>query len=249
MAVRGATYRQILAKYFPSTRIANEARSTASADLLWSEGAVSNYKLGGRNSLAGPLLRNVSFNYYQPSRSVRHTLSSEDFRVNYPGTVSEREVEALLGLLQLTRKSLIARVAAAGVTAQIPALEIFINERLATLWGARDNPPGRQQRQKEVGLSFNRSKRSSGVEFSKQPYVMNLVHTLVDVVGHGRAPRWLAEGLALHLAGEGPLVARYQPRKRLTTEEIERQLSDVRFASRHTKCGPHMRPPTARSNV
>ena len=53
-----------------------------------------------------------------------------------------------------------------------------------------------------------------------------LVHTLVDVIGHGRTPRWLAEGLALHLAGEGRMVARYEPRKSMSTEEIEKQLAD-----------------------
>jgi hypothetical protein len=47
---------------------------------------------------------------------------------------------------------------------------------------------------------------------------------LVDVVSHGRAPRWLAEGLALNLAGEGAMIARYEPRQRLTTAEIDKQL-------------------------
>ena len=47
---------------------------------------------------------------------------------------------------------------------------------------------------------------------------------MVDVVSNGRAPRWLAEGLALNFAGEGRLVSQYAPRKRMTTAEIDRQL-------------------------
>ena len=50
-------------------------------------------------------------------------------------------------------------------------------------------------------------------------------HGLVDG-GHGRTPRWLAEGLAIHLAGEGRMVAKYEPRKKTSTEEIENQLAD-----------------------
>ena len=47
---------------------------------------------------------------------------------------------------------------------------------------------------------------------------------MIDLVSRGRAPRWLAEGFALHLAGEGRLVARYEPRKRMTVAEIDKQL-------------------------
>jgi hypothetical protein len=47
---------------------------------------------------------------------------------------------------------------------------------------------------------------------------------MIDLVSHGRAPRWLAEGFALHLAGEGRLLARYEPQKRMTTAEIDKQL-------------------------
>ena len=45
------------------------------------------------------------------------------------------------------------------------------------------------------------------------------------IVGHGRAPRWLAEGLALHIAGEGPMVARYLPKTDITLVDLELRLS------------------------
>jgi stage II sporulation protein D len=37
MASRGASYREILAKYFPSTRVDGELRRQVSADLLWDD--------------------------------------------------------------------------------------------------------------------------------------------------------------------------------------------------------------------
>jgi len=230
MAERGATYRQILAKYFPSTRIANENFSPASADLLWNGDVAVNHKLGSTSTSAESLLQNRSVNYYQLSRSGRHTLASEDFRVNYPGTVSQREAEALLSLLQSSRRSLIARVATAGINAQLPPLEIFINETTGDFVGRTGQPAWAAAATKGSRIELQPLETLKRRRILETTLRHELVHTLVDVVGHGRTPRWLAEGLALHLAGEGPLVARYQPRTRLTTDEIEKQLSDVRFA-------------------
>ena len=58
-----------------------------------------------------------------------------------------------------------------------------------------------------------------------------LSHVVVDSVSHGRAPRWLAEGMALYFAGEGPLVARYISREKLTTDELERRLTQAKTAA------------------
>ena len=51
-----------------------------------------------------------------------------------------------------------------------------------------------------------------------------LAHVFIDAVSRDRAPRWLEEGFAIHLAGEGRLFAHYAKRAVLSTDELEKKL-------------------------
>ena len=52
------------------------------------------------------------------------------------------------------------------------------------------------------------------------------VHAALDALGHGRAPLWLEEGLAILVAGEGPQLARTAPREKIPADELERELEN-----------------------
>jgi stage II sporulation protein D len=211
MAERGADYRQILTKYFPSTHVAN-SNGTSSADLLWT------------SKLESPIAQPSSYTIIPRDTVPRLTLRSEDFRINYPATVNQRDVEALLGLLQSSRKSLLGRVAAAGIKVQFPVLEIVVNETTGDFVGRTGLPiwAAAATRGNKIELQPLETLKRRGILETTVRH--ELVHTTIDLVSRGRAPRWLAEGFALHLAGEGRLVARYEPRKRMTTAEIDKQL-------------------------
>ncbi|MFS8086465.1 MAG: hypothetical protein ACMG6H_12605, partial [Acidobacteriota bacterium] len=50
-------------------------------------------------------------------------------------------------------------------------------------------------------------------------------HTVIDAASRNRAPRWLEEGFALYLAGEGAAISRYQRRGgTLSQDELEKRL-------------------------
>jgi stage II sporulation protein D len=210
MAERGASYRQILTKYFPSTHIGN-SNTASSADLMWT------------NEPGSSITRPSSHTTLRDS-VARLTLRSEDFRINYPATVGQRDAEAVLSLLQSSRKSLLARVAVAGIKVQFPVLEVVVNETTGDfvsrtglpIWAAAATRGNKIELQPLETL-----KRRRILETTLRH---ELVHTMIELVSRGHAPRWLAEGFALHLAGEGRLVSRYGPRKRMTIAEIDKQL-------------------------
>ena len=210
MAARGATSQQILAKYFPSTHVVKENVARGSADLMWTVESSPEIARGPRAS----------------ARSARQTLSSESFRINYPSTISRSEIEDLLGFLQASRKSLTDRVASAGLRPQLPALEVFINETTGDFVGRTGQPAWAAAATKGHRIELqplNTLKRRRVLETTLRH---ELVHTLIDAIGGGRTPRWLAEGLALHFAGEGSLINRYEPRSKWPVAEIERKLTN-----------------------
>lgn len=217
MAARGASYRQILTKYFPATRIEKDDALSASTDLIW------NYELLN-------VARSINLNSYKSAGRTRQTLASENFRINYPSAVSQREVESLLTVLQSSRRTLAGRIAAAGLNAQLPALEIFINETTGDFVGRTGQPPWVAAATKGNRIELQPLPTLKRRQVLESTLRHELVHTFVDALGRGRAPRWLAEGLAIHFAGEGRLVAGYEPRSRLAIQALEQKLTNAKSA-------------------
>jgi stage II sporulation protein D len=207
MAARGAGYRQILRKYFPTTHVATQRN--AGADLLWDSPEIIATSTHGQ-------------------QVTRLTIASEGFRLNYPSTVRTREAEELLALMHSARRQLIERVRAAGMSLQFPALEIFVNDTTGNFVGRTGQPPWAAAATRDRRIELQPLATLKRKRILETTLRHELAHAAIDALGGGRTPRWLAEGLAIYLAGEGKFVERYAPRSPMKTEEIEQKLAGAR---------------------
>jgi len=156
------------------------------------------------------------------------TISSDHFRVTYPASVDHRDAEQVLNTLESARADYLHRANAASVSiSDIPILEIRLNEstgdftaRTGQPWWAAAATKGDRIELQPLALLKHR-----GVLVTTLRH--ELAHAVIDAVSNNRAPRWLEEGFAIHLAGEGRLFSHYLHGS-LSTDELEKRLEHPR---------------------
>lgn len=222
MAARGSTYKQIVEKYFPGTSVrADSATKT--------ERAAENDRVPFSSLSTRPVsyLVPASFNpsTVGVSQKGRLNLASEHFRVSYPARTDRREVEMVLRSLEAARSDMerrlaVARLGLAGAT----ALEVVIHETTPDFIDATGQPgwaagASRGSRMELQPLALLR-RRGVLTTTLRHEYA----HFVIELLGRGKTPRWLTEGLAVHVAGEGAMISRFNPKSKWTRDEIDRKL-------------------------
>ncbi|MEK6323517.1 MAG: SpoIID/LytB domain-containing protein [Acidobacteriota bacterium] len=216
MAQRGATCADILNHYFPGAHLPasinakTQSREDAEGD--------------GFSFVPVAALRLHGF-----ALSSRLTLSSEHFHVNYPARTPRSEVEAALRTLEASHAELVARLNSASIRfSEAASLEVVIHETTQDFIAASEQPwwvagvtRGRRMELQPLGVLRRRRILASTLRHE-------YAHAVIEVVGLGRSPRWLAEGLAIRFAGEGPLLERFRSHARLPLDELERRLANPR---------------------
>jgi hypothetical protein len=140
--------------------------------------------------------------------------------------VARREAEAVLRELEAAHAALSRRLERAALGGAAPdGVEVFVHETTGDFVGATGQPPwvaavteGRRVRLQPLGVLRRRGVLANTLRHE-------LVHVACEALGRGRAPRWLVEGLAAHVAGEGASLTRGAAPLRLTLGELERRLA------------------------
>lgn len=165
-----------------------------------------------------------------PGSGVR-VLSSGKFRARYSARVERREVESVLHTLEDARVDVEHRTDSAAIQAMDPPqLDVLIHDTTADFVTATGQPwwAAAVAHDNVIELQPLEILRSRGV--LNQTLRHEYAHTVIEMLSHGRAPRWLEEGLAAHVAGEGAMLSSHDEAERLSIEELERRLTQATSA-------------------
>ncbi len=249
MAARGANYQRILEKYFPGTQVGTNGETRRQGDTAkkrdtetrgHGDAGTINPTLRWKSDIstsvsrffpASPRPRVPPSRFFPvsprlpvtPSRFV--TISSEHFRVTYPSDIDRRDANQVLTILENARADYLRR--AGNPPGGVPVLDIRINEstgdftgRTGQPWWAAAATKGNRIELQPVGILKRRGVLNTTLKHE-------LAHVIIDLVSHDRAPRWLEEGFAIYLAGEGAMYS-HTSRGMLIDEELEKRLEHPR---------------------
>jgi SpoIID/LytB domain protein len=242
MAARGSSYQRILEKYFPGTTVGRDAETRGRGDAVTRTDADTEIRGRGdaenvRSSNqweadlipASPRLRVSASRSVPASPELRVlVLSSEHFRVTYPSDIDRRDADQVLNTLEAARADYLRRANSASMSInEIPRLEIRLNETTGDFTGRTGQPwwAAAATKGNRIELQPVAILKQRGVLVSTLRH--ELAHAVIDSISR-RTPRWLAEGFALYLAGEGQTISRYATKVRLSIEELEQKLDHPR---------------------
>lgn len=209
MAERGQSFQQILAHYFPGTRVGGDAETRRRGD----------EEVLGRGDTA------------THSALLRRRVSASHFQLSFPDSVEQREAEYVLELLESNEAELLRRTSSAGIQARFPSLEVVINETTGDFVGRTGMPPWAAAATKHNRMELQPLALLKQRRILETTLRHELVHVLIDSIGGGQTPRWLTEGMAVHLAGEGKMMQRDQPGNSMSVEAVEQALGSAKSAA------------------
>jgi hypothetical protein len=110
-------------------------------------------------------------------------------------------------------------------------MEVVINETTGDFVGRTGMPPWAAAATKHNRIELQPLPLLKRRRILETTLRHELVHVLVDSIGGGQTPRWLAEGMAVHLAGEGKMMEHHQPNNVLSVEIVEQALASAKTAA------------------
>lgn len=182
------------------------------ADLFWEDASPF--------SVSMPVSRAI------PDRKV---MTSEHVRINYPQSLSSREIEDLMRLLETSRSTLQARLKLNRIVYSIPAVEVFVNTTTGDFVGQTGQASWAAAVTKGERIELQPLKVLRDRGILETTIRHELVHIAIDGLGHNQSPRWLAEGLAMYVAGEGVKVSDHTPASNYDSlEDLNRALNSAK---------------------
>jgi|GEM_PF-297159 len=169
----------------------------------------------------------VSFN--QPQTRIggaqKSSISGEHFRATYPAKTDRRPIENMIREFESARADLLRRLEAASLRLAEPGpFEVVVHATTADFIAATGLGGW------AAGATRGRRIELQPLDLLRRRRVLNttlrheMTHAVIEALAGGRAPRWMAEGLAIHVAGEAATLPRIENKSRLSRDDLERKL-------------------------
>ena len=159
--------------------------------------------------------------------TVTYGQRSSYFRLVHPQTVDARDANYLLDLLEHNRSELLQRVSNAGLDVRLPTLEIVFNTTTGDFVAHTGMPSWAAAATRKNKIELQPLTLLKQRRILETTLRHELAHALIDTLGHGQTPRWLAEGMAIYLAGEG---RRFHITNSTSDANIEQTLATAKSA-------------------
>lgn len=174
--------------------------------------------------------------HYFPGTSTgatgeRQSRVTSHFRLVHPQTIGPRDAEYVLGLLESTRSDLLRRVSAAGLQPRFPDVQIIVNETTGDFVGRTGMPPWAAAATRRNTIELQPLKLLKERRILETTLRHELVHVVIDAIGAGQTPRWLTEGMAVYVAGEGRLIDNQPHTIAMSPPTIEQALASAKSAT------------------
>ena len=130
--------------------------------------------------------------------------------------------------MESTRDDFLRRASSASSRVSFPRVSIRLNASTGDFTSRTGQPPwaAAATQGNRIELQPVKLLKQRGVLFPTLRH--ELAHIVIDSLSNKRTPRWLEEGFALYLAGEGQAISRYAARARLSENELEQRLQNPR---------------------
>ena len=159
--------------------------------------------------------------------AVAHGQRSSHFRVVHAQAVDSRDAKYVLDLLEHNRSELLQRTSNAGIDVRLPVLEIVFNATTGDFVARTGMPSWASAATRKNKIELQPLATLKQRRILETVLRHELAHALIDALGNGQTPRWLAEGMALYLAGEGRL---YKPTKSISAANVEQSFAAAKSA-------------------
>jgi stage II sporulation protein D len=216
-ARRGMSFRQILNHYFPGTKLTRleTGRIGRQAVQFFAPEAASLRGAYDPSTVPGSVWA------LQTS-----SLSSEHFRATYPAKTDRRGIEKMLGAFENARADVLRRLEAASLRlAEQGPFEVVVHATTADFITATGQPGW------AAGATRGRRIELQPLDLLRRRGILNttlrheMTHAVIEALGGPPGPpRWMAEGLAIHVAGEFAKLPQIDNKNRLSREDLERKL-------------------------